>query len=147
MAPRVPGKPSGPLVFLVLLGAFAIVALTLKPAWHKAYDVAHYTECRTNLELVADRQATRVAQGRDYLACPTWPSTPPTQPTVWADAPSCWGQLGFEPDIFLRGQYRVDVSSNSFSVTCRMDLDGDGDAALFEASDERTVARDPAHED
>jgi hypothetical protein len=140
-------KQSGPLVFALSMIGFGLLYLVLRPGFDQARDTARLSECRTNLEMIASHQAgLREARG-GYVACPTWPTITPTEAVLWEEAPPCWVELGFQRDVQLRGQYRVDATMSGFEATCAIDLDGDGDTALFRATHELTTRQDPAHED
>ena len=140
-------KQSGPLIFVVMLAGFGVLFTLMGPTWEKARRGSRYTECTTNLEMIAVRQEALHQQRGTYVSCATWPPELPLEAAPWEEGPPCWIELGFQRDIDLRGQYRVDGGRESFTATCLMDLDGDGEPARYEASNERTVSRDPAWED
>ncbi len=133
-------RPTGPLLFGTLILAFVTTVLLLRMSWDRSVTEAHYGECLTNLEIIADHQAGRQAAGSDYLSCPTWPPAPPAAPAPWI--PSCWSRLGFEPDLVLRGRYSVEADADGFDATCSMDLDGDGQWAVFRTTEQSTAVRD-----
>ena len=140
-------KQSGPLIFFLMLAGFGLTALIIGPTWERARRQSRYTECTTNLEMIADRQQAIHAEGGGYLSCATYPRELPTEAAAWEEGPPCWIKLGFQRDIELRGQYRVDGGLDGFTATCWVDLDGDGDAAKFDATHELTTRRDEGWED
>lgn len=140
-------KQTGPLIFVVMLAGFGVLLAVLGPTWERARRQSRYTECTTNLEMIAARQdAIHEARGT-YVSCSTYPHDLPLEAAMWEEGPPCWIELGFQRDVELRGQYRVDGGMDSFKATCWMDLDGDGAPAKFDASNELTTQQDPAWED
>ncbi len=136
-------KPvSGPLLFGVLIVGFIIVTLALRPSLQNTLAVTRDAECQVNLELIADRQQQlHDAQGT-YRTCSVWPPQHPNaEPVLWADAPACWAELGFEPDVRLWGRYEVSASRVSWTATCEVDSDGDGAIARWSATDATTASK------
>ncbi len=140
-------KASGPLTFVLLVGGLIVFVVVMQPSWERTKVQSRAAECPINLEIIADRQEALKAERGAYLGCPRYPATVPEASMTWESAPSCWTELGFEPDVFLWGQYAVDARAGSWSATCTIDTDGDGDAAVWTASSEATAAPDPAYED
>ena len=80
-----------------------------------------------------------------YLSCPTFPSQIAGETAAdWSGMPTCWQILGFLPEVRLRGQYEVSATTTHFEATCKMDLDEDGELAIYRASDLKTAAKDPS---
>jgi len=140
-------KQSSALVFVLILGGFGVLMTLLGPTWEQARRASRYTECATNLEMIAERQAAIHAERGSYLSCATYPRELPVEAAAWEEGPPCWIDLGFQRDVELRGQYRVDGSIDSFVATCWVDLDGDGEPAKFDATHELTTKQDPGWED
>ena len=132
------GQPNtGPVTYVVLLGGFALMLAVSKPFVDQMRASAREAECPTNLEFIATILAETPAAPR---SCGPWPSTPPSAAAVsWAEAPACWDALRFDRDLALWGQYEVRPEGDSWVATCRLDLDGDGEAAVYEASEHRTA--------
>ena len=128
---------TGPLTYVVLLGGFALMLAVSGPFIDQMRDSAREAECPTNLEFIARTLAEDPAAPR---SCGPWPSTPPSDAAVpWAEAPACWDALRFDRELALWGQYEVRPEGNSWVATCRLDLDGDGEATVYEASAHRTA--------
>jgi hypothetical protein len=140
-------KQSGPLIFLVVLAGFGVLFLLMSPMWEKSRRQSRYTECTTNLEMIAARQEVLHDERGTYSSCATWPPELPLVAAPWLEGPRCWIELGFERDVDLRGQYRVDGGRDSFTAVCWVDADEDGKPARFEATAELTVVQDPTWED
>ncbi|MCP4868447.1 MAG: hypothetical protein GY898_06990 [Proteobacteria bacterium] len=140
-------KASGPLIFVLLVGSLLVALVVTKPTWESAQTRSRTAECGINLEHIADLQAAIEEETGAYLGCPQHPAALPTEASPWDTAPPCWARLGFQPDILLWGQYKVVATAKSWSATCTIDADGDGEPARWTASDAITAAPDPAFED
>jgi len=139
-----PKPVSGPLMFIVLIVGFVVVVVALRPSLEKTKAVTRDAECQVNLELIADRQQLLHDRDRTYRSCVSWPPEVPSgEPVLWDDAPACWSELGFEPDVLLWGRYEVTATRVSWQATCVVDSDGDGARARRTASDATTAAKDP----
>jgi hypothetical protein len=136
---------NGPLAYVVLLGGFAVMLWVSKPFLASMEDSSRNAECVTNLEYIAaaiDQMPT------GPVPCGPWPTAMPSDAaTPWEDAPLCWDHYGFERDLALWAQYEVRPEGDGWLATCRLDLDGDGRAVVYEASDRRTAARKDGTED
>ncbi len=134
-------QPSGPLVFISVLVGFGVLMLLVKPSWQSTNRRARTTECPINLEMIATEQARMAAAGRGYLSCPRTPAQIVGAESMrWQEPPACWARLGFLPDVPLRGRYEVAAAGGGWTATCEIDSDGDGDVAVFDASEALTVA-------
>jgi len=138
-------RHTGPVAYVVIIGGFAAMLLVSQPFFEGMRDQSRHAECLTNLEFIA---TTLQENPRALRACGPFPSAPPSAEAVsWADAPACWDRLKFERDLSLWGQYEVRPEGTGWSATCRLDVDGDGDAIVFEATDARTAAHRSGTED
>lgn len=135
---------SGPTAYLVILGGFILAMLVAKPFLGSMEDRSRQAECLTNLEFIADS-----IDERGLIPCGPWPETPPSeQPVDWSVMPSCFLAIGFDPELRLWGSYAVlPRGEGGWMATCALDLDGDGDSLVYEATDERTAARREGTED
>ena len=140
-------KATGPLLFVILIGSLLLFQQCLEPSWEATKVRSRMSECAVNLEIIADAQAVLCGSDAGCLACPRFPPTQPTRAVTWEDAPQCWRALGFERDVGLWGQYLVRTTAAGWTATCSMDADGDGQAARWSASEDRTAAADPKFED
>ena len=137
---------NGPVAYVVLLGGFAVMLLISKPFLASMQDSSRNAECLTNLEFIA--AAIEENPSATHRPCGPWPNDMPSEaPMSWEDAPGCWDGLGFERDLQLWGQYEVRPVADGWLATCRLDLDADGRAVVYEASDRRTAARKDGTED
>ncbi len=138
-------RHTGPVAYVVIIGGFAAMLLLVRPFFASMADQSRQAECLTNLEFIA---ATLTEDPSAPRRCGPFPSSPPSERAVpWADAPACWDGLKFERDLALWGQYEVEPRGSGWLATCRLDLDGDGDVLVFEASDARTAAKREGTED
>ena len=134
-------QPSGPLIFISVLVGFGVLMLLTRPSWESSRQRARTTECPINLEMIATEQARMAEAGRGYLSCPRTPDhVPGRESLIWPSPPGCWAQLGFMDDVPLRGRYEVTAADGKWSATCEIDSDGDGDVAIFDASEALTVS-------
>ena len=140
-------KQTGPLIFVLLLASFGVLLALMGPTWERSRRQARYTECTTNLEMIAARQEALREERGAYISCAMYPHELPTEAAAWEEGPPCWIELGFQRDVELRGQYRVDGGMAAFTATCWMDLDGDGEPAKFDATHELTTRQDPSWKD
>jgi len=107
-------------------------------------DSSRNAECSTNLEFIAATMET----GKGPLHCGPWPLEIPTEKAFpWTNAPPCWDTFGFERDLQLWGQYEVRSQGKGWVATCQLDLDGDGDAIVYEASHSHTAGLKAGTED
>jgi|GEM_PF-5755026 len=138
-----PSRTTGPVAYVVLLGGFALMLMISKPFLASMEGSSRNAECLTNLEFIATALEDVPAR-----QCGPWPKEMPHEtPKAWADAPACWDGLAFERDLQLWGQYEVRPSGAGWVATCRQDLDGDGNAVVYEATDQRTAGHKAGTED
>lgn len=140
-------KATGPLMFVLLISSLLIALVATNPTWKKAKLRSRSAECAINLEIIAEKQAALESERGGYLGCPRHPAEQPTSSQLWDQVPPCWDTLGFQPGIFLWGQYSVVAGATGWTATCTIDTDADGDVAKWTASDSTTAAADPAFED
>ncbi len=116
-----------------------------KPFMKKTKNASRNAECLTNLEVIADGLAKDPGA---LTSCGPWPSTIPTEaPASWAEQPDCFTALGFDPVVLLWGRYELRREGAGWLARCELDLDGDGDVVVYEATDQRTADHKPGTED
>ena len=119
--------------------------LIAKPFLQRTKDASRHAECFTNLELIADRLGKNPGA---LTQCGPWPATIPTgSPTSWADLPECFAAVGFDHRVLLWGRYELRREGTGWIATCSLDLDADGDAIVYEASDWLTAAHKAGTQD
>lgn len=123
---------TGPIAYVVIIGGFGALTFISQPFLTSMHHSSRNAECLTNLEFIA---ATMEEADGPHI-CGPWPlELPLDRASSWKDAPTCWDALGFERDLRLWGQYEVRPNGKGWLATCRLDLDGDGEIVVYEASD------------
>lgn len=140
MASPPPGKLSkttGPVAYIVIVGGFALAMIISTPFLQRTKNASRNAECLTNLEVIADGLAKNPGA---LTSCGPWPTTHPTEAAIeWADQPACFTALGFDPVVSLWGRYELRREGVGWLARCELDLDGDGDVIVYEATDQRTA--------
>ena len=107
-------------------------------------DAAKAVECLENLpELAQAARAHRAAFGRLQAAEAAPRPLPGKQAVAWVPSPG-FAALGWTPMGRVYGVYAITLSPDGAqaTITCRCDVDGDGEVALFEqTTDERRPRR------
>ena len=107
-------------------------------------DAARAVECLRNVpDLVQAERAHRAAFDTFQAAEAAPRPLPGKQAVAWAPSPG-FAALGWTPMGTVYGVYDVTLSADGAlaTVTCRCDVDGDGEVAIFEqTTDERRARR------
>jgi len=138
-------RTTGPVAYIVIVGGFALALLVAKPFMNQTKDASRHAECVTNLELIADRLSRNPGA---LASCGPWPATIPTEaPTSWEDGPECFTAVGFDHRVFLWGRYELRREGTGWLATCELDLDGDGEAVVYQATDQLTAGHKAGTQD
>lgn len=129
----------------MIVGGFAVAMLVAKPFLNRTRDASRHAECVTNLEFLADRLQSNPGA---LTQCGPWPTTIPTETAhSWEGLPDCFAAVGFDPRVSLWGRYELRREGTGWIATCELDLDGDGSAIVYEASDQLTTQHKAGTED
>lgn len=134
----------------ILIGVGILVAALLVAVPLINYMTRKSRRAEVPLLVDAIREA-ELAQGRAFAAegyiSADWAPRAPTELTSEAvpwSANEGWTRLGWEPAregmTNLRGAYKVAATREGFTITGRIDVDGDGEHAVYEADQDT-----PAH--
>jgi len=130
------------LAFGGLFLAAGLVAAIAAPHFIQPERRSKRAELPSNLDGVFTAELAYDAAFDEILACgsPTRAraiiAASPKAPRPW-EGGDCWERLGWAPDGQVRGAYWVEVSADnrSFTVWAIGDTDGDGEIAIYLATD------------
>jgi len=139
-APLVLTLLCGGVAFLALGGAAKLRALVSETERHRQTA----RECRFNLNSLRTAEQAYNAEYDEYVATGWAPAEPGR--VGWDKAqsfgmPEGFAEVGWVPDGRVYGTYRVRLTETGFEAECRMDLDLDGEWAIFRATERARAER------
>ncbi len=138
-------RTTGPVAYIVIVGGFAASMIIARPFLQRTKNASRNAECLTNLEVIADGLSKNPGA---LTSCGPWPATIPTEAAQsWADQPDCFTALGFDPVVSLWGRYELRREGTGWLARCELDLDGDGETVVYQASDRLTADKVAGTED
>lgn len=121
------------MIVVAIIGILAAIAL---PNYVEMQYRAKRAEAPVNVDAIATAERGYDAARDSFLVCPEHPSAGPSgkRAAAWAGGNTEFRQLGWAPDGDVRGSYAVDVVDPGFTVTGRIDVDGNSDPAIYTAT-------------
>ncbi len=119
---------------MIVVAIVAILAAIAVPSYMKFQAKAKTAEATNNLAVIRAGEETYRAENDAYLACAATPASVPTGTTAaWTGGGSAdFEKIGFVPDGDVRYQYKVTVSSLTYTATATGDVDGDSTNAIYQ---------------